>query len=249
MQMPGSRVHTAIAMAVNVDTHGRRSVQVSVDMPGSSREVWDAIATGPGLACWFFPTDFMAGADGRPQELVCHMGPCADVAARVTAWEPPHSMVAEGDGFDPGGPAVTTEWTVEQRAFYRILQAYMAHFRGQPCAMLEMSGTAPKDAPAWDALTGGLGLTAAVSGERRSAPTGAPPVAGTVERAGDLSELLLRLDEPAPGVAHLFAIPMEDGALLSGRLYLYGDHAAETKVRTGPLWRAWMEQRFPPAPG
>ena len=89
MQMPGSRVHTAIAMAVNVDTHGRRSVQVSVDMPGSSREVWDAIATGPGLPCWFFPTDFMAGADGRPQELVCHMGPCADVAARVTAWEPP----------------------------------------------------------------------------------------------------------------------------------------------------------------
>ena len=42
---------------------------------------------------------------------------------------------------------------------------------------------------------------------------------------------------------------MEDGVLLSVRLYLYGDHAAETKVRTGPLWRAWMEQRFPPAPG
>ena len=231
MQMPGSRVHTAIAMAVNVDTHGRRSVQVSVDVPGSLREVWDAIATGPGLACWFFPTDFMAGADGRPQELVCHMGPGADVATSVTAWEPPRRMVVEGDGFVPGGPAVTTEWTVEQRA------------------MLELSGTAPKDAPAWDALTGGLGLTAAVSGERRSAPTCAPPVAGTVERAGDLSELLLRLDEPAPGVAHLFAIPMEDGALLSVRLYLYGDHAAETKVRTGPLWRAWMEQRFPPAPG
>ena len=231
MQMPRSRVHYAIAMAVNVDTHGRRSVQASVDVPGSPREVWDALATGPGLACWFFPTDFMAGADGRPQELVCHMGPGADSAARVTAWEPPHSMVVEGDGFVPGVPAVTTEWTVEQRA------------------MLELSGTAPKDAPAWDALTGGLGLTAAVSGERRSAPTCAPPVAGTVERAGDLSELLLRLDEPAPGVAHLFAIPMEDGALLSVRLYLYGDHAAETKVRTGPLWRAWMEQRFPPAPG
>ena len=32
--------------------------------------------------------------------------------------------------------------------------------------MLELSGTAPKDAPAWDALTGGLGLTAAVSGQR-----------------------------------------------------------------------------------
>ena len=179
----------------------------------------------------FFPTDFMAGADGRPQELVCHMGPGADVAARVTAWEPPHRMVVEGDGFVPGGPAVTTEWTVEQRA------------------MLELSGTAPKDAPAWDALTGGLGLTAAVSGERRSAPAGAPPFAGTVERVGELSELLLRLDEPAAGVADLFAIPMEDGALLSVRLYLYGDHAAETKVRAGPLWRAWMEQRFPPAPG
>ena len=112
MQMPRSRVHYAIAMAVNVDTHGRRSVQASVDVPGSHREVWDALATGPGLACWFFPTDFMAGADGRPQELVCHMGPGADSAARVTAWEPPHSMVVEGDGFVPGGPAVTTEWTV-----------------------------------------------------------------------------------------------------------------------------------------
>ena len=234
-------------MAVSVDAHWRRSVPVSVDVPGSSREVWDAIATGPGLACWFFPTDFMAGADGRPQELVCHMGPGADVAARVTAWEPPHRMVVEGDGFVPGGPAVTTEWTVEQPAFFRSCRP--TALQGPTVRVLDLSGAAPKDAPAWDALTGGLGLTAAVSGERRSAPTCAPPVAGTVERVGDLSELLLRLDEPAPGVAHLFAIPMEDGALLSVRLYLYGDHAAETKVRTGPLWRAWMEQRFPPAPG
>jgi hypothetical protein len=35
---------------------GRRWVQVEVEVPGTPEEVWQAIATGPGISSWFVPT-------------------------------------------------------------------------------------------------------------------------------------------------------------------------------------------------
>src|SRR5204863_306203 len=79
----------------------------------------------------------------------------------------------------------------------------------------------------------------------RSAP-GAPPFAGRAERLaeGDPCELLLRLDEPAPGIAHFFAVLIGGQVCLPVRLYLYGDRAAAVVDRDEPLWRAWMNARF-----
>ena len=58
-------------------------------------------------------------------------------------------------------------------------------------------------------------------------------------------ELLLRLEEPAPGIAHLFAMEMGGQVYLSVRIYLYGETAAATVARDEPLWQAWMAERFP----
>src|SRR5439155_990358 len=45
-------------MSVKKEASGRRSVQVEVEVPGTPEEVWQAIATGPGISSWFVPTEF-----------------------------------------------------------------------------------------------------------------------------------------------------------------------------------------------
>ena len=44
-------------MPVKKDASGNRSVEAETDVPGTPEEVWDAIATGPGLSAWFVPSE------------------------------------------------------------------------------------------------------------------------------------------------------------------------------------------------
>src|SRR5438094_913828 len=60
-------------MSVKKDPSGRRSVEVDVEVPGTPEEVWQAIATGPGVSSWFVPTE--AREDGT---VVSHFGPGMD---------------------------------------------------------------------------------------------------------------------------------------------------------------------------
>ena len=39
-------------MSVKKEANGRRSVQVEVEVPGTPEQVWQAIATGPGVGAW-----------------------------------------------------------------------------------------------------------------------------------------------------------------------------------------------------
>ena len=103
-------------MSVRKEASGRRSVQVEVELPGTPEEVWQAIATGPGVSSWFVPTEIEQGLDGRPARMVMHMGLGMDSAASITAWEPPRRFSAESEGWMPGMPPLMTEWTVEARA-------------------------------------------------------------------------------------------------------------------------------------
>jgi hypothetical protein len=43
---------------VKKEASGRRSVQVEVEVPGTPEEVWQAIATRPGILSWLMPTEF-----------------------------------------------------------------------------------------------------------------------------------------------------------------------------------------------
>jgi uncharacterized protein YndB with AHSA1/START domain len=270
-------------MSVKKDASGHRSVQVEVEVPGTPEEVWQAIATGPGISSWFVPTE-VEEKGGVPARVLSNFGPGMESVATVTAWEPPHRFTADSADLGPDAPTIATEWIVEARsggtcvvrvvhslfasgedwddqltawesgwpAFFRILRLYLTHFRGQRGAALQVMGVAPEPpSKAWGALTGALGLAGATVGDRRSAPAGPPPLAGVVEGAGTAEhfELLLRLDEPAPGLAHLFALPMGGQVYLPIRLYLYGDGAPAAVTRDEPLWNAWMSEHFPaPAP-
>jgi uncharacterized protein YndB with AHSA1/START domain len=268
-------------MPVNKEPSGRRSVQVEIDVPGSPEEVWQAIATGPGITSWFVPTDVEEREGGA---AISHFGPgnSMDSVATITTWEPPHRFVADTQDNGPDGPTVATEWIVEAHSggtctvrvvhswfasaddwdgqfeqaefgwavFFQILRLVLTHFRGQPCSPFQLMGVSPEPAPeAWAALTGSLGLTGATEGDRVSAPVGAPALAGLVELAGptDHPGLLIRLDRPAPGLAHLFALPMGQ-TYLPIRLFLFGGSAASVAAQAEPVWQAWLAEQFPPTP-
>jgi uncharacterized protein YndB with AHSA1/START domain len=264
-------------MPVKKDPSGRRSVQAEVEVPGSPEEVWQAIATGPGISSWFVPTELDEREGGAS---VSHFGPgnSMDSVAKITLWDPPRRFVAETQ---EGPGTVATEWTVEARsggacvvrvvhswfastddwddqfeghtygwvAFFRILRVYLTYFRGKPGSAFQVMGVAPPPtSKAWETLIGPLGLVAATEGGRVSSSAGAPHFAGVVERVGpqDFPELLLRLDQPTSGLAHLFALPMGDQIFLPVRFYFYGDQSADSASDEEPVWQAWMAAHFKP---
>jgi len=102
-------------MSVKKEASGRRSVQVEVEVPGTPEEVWQAIATGPGISSWFVPTEFEE-RDGKPVAVTLNFGPGMESRSVVTAWDPPRRFAAEAPGWAPGSPTIADEWTVEARA-------------------------------------------------------------------------------------------------------------------------------------
>ena len=154
-------------MSVKQEASGRRSVQVAVEVPGTPEEVWQAVATGPGISSWFVPAEFEV-RDGKPVALKLNFGPGMEVRSAVTAWDPPRMFVAQGEGWG-GSPPIAIEWTVEARAggvclvrvvnslfastddwdnqlestgqgwpgFFRTLRIYLTHFRGQRSTIMQ----------------------------------------------------------------------------------------------------------------
>jgi hypothetical protein len=60
-------------------------------------------------------------------------------------------------------------------------------------------------------------------------------------------QFLFQLDEPAPGIAHLFALAIGGQVYLTIRFYLYGERASAAVEREEPLWKKWITRHFPSA--
>jgi uncharacterized protein YndB with AHSA1/START domain len=102
-------------MSVKKEPSGRRSIQVEVEVPGTPEQVWQAIATGPGISAWFCPAE-IEEVDGKPVAAKLNFGPGMVSRSVVTAWDPPRLFAREADGWVPGSPPLATEFTVEARA-------------------------------------------------------------------------------------------------------------------------------------
>ena len=154
---------------------GTRALELDVEVPGTPEEVWEAVASGPGISAWFVP----AKVDGRVGGTVeLDFGPgYGSQAARVTTWDPPRRFVAEVTG--EGRPTFAAEWLVEARdggtcvvrlinsgfgsgaewdaeydateAGWRLflynLRLYLTHFPGQPSASILVNGKAAGPVP------------------------------------------------------------------------------------------------------
>jgi hypothetical protein len=155
-----------------------------------------------------------------------------------------HSLFASTDDWDDQLEATASAWP----AFLRTLRIYLAHFRGQRSAIMQVAApVACTEAEAWETLTAGLGVKGSSVGQRWTTPAGVPPLSGVVEYVTESPfDALLRLDRPGPGVAALGAVTYPGGpTMVAMNFYMYGDHAAETVARETPLWQAWIQERFP----
>jgi uncharacterized protein YndB with AHSA1/START domain len=152
-------------MSVKRDASGRRSIQVEIEVPGTPEEVWQAIATGPGISSWFVPAEFEEKG-GKPVAVTLDFGGGMESRSVVTSWDPLRKFGREGAGWVPGSPPIATEFSVEARAgvcvvrvvqslfastddwdgqltgaeegwpgIFRILRLYLTHFRGQRSAI------------------------------------------------------------------------------------------------------------------
>jgi len=156
-------------MSVKQEANGRRSLQVEFEVPGTPEEVWQAIATGPGISSWFVPAE-IEERDGKPVAMKLKFGPDMEIRGAITAWDPPRMFTGEGEVYG-GSPPVATEWNVEARAggvclirivhslfastdewdnqlegaaggwagFLNILRIYLTHFRGQRAAIMQVT--------------------------------------------------------------------------------------------------------------
>lgn len=257
-------------MSVKINEDGSRSVQVEVEVAGTPEEVWRAIATGPGVSSWFVHADiegreggnstyhFGPGMDDRAtitawqpprryttENLAWHL----DAPPLATEWvveardggtcvvRVVHSLFASNDEWDDQLEGMEAGWPV----MFRILAGVLSEFREQPCAtvhLLKLQQASNDEV--WSALAGTLGLAAAQEGEPCRVVDGFPPLSGVVELR-EATQMLVRLEQPAPGFATLGVC----APYLSLGLYLYGDEAVATLERDKPRWQAWMQQQFP----
>ena len=201
-------------MSVKKEANGRRSISVEVEVPGTPEEVWEAIATGPGISKWFVPAQVEPGVGGK---MVLNFGPGMDSASEITAWDAPHRFSAASEGLGPNAPEMATEWTVEARAggtcivrvvhslfadtddwdnqlgevesgwpsFFVVLRMYLSQYRGQPGAHFQvMAPVAGTVIEGWRTLLARLGLPSLEVGTGVHSQPGSAPLAGVVEQAG-----------------------------------------------------------------
>jgi uncharacterized protein YndB with AHSA1/START domain len=201
-------------MSVKKEANGRRSISVEVEVPGAPEEVWEAIATGPGISKWFVPAQLEPHVGGK---MVLNFGPGMDSESEVTVWDAPHRFTATSQGLGPNAPDMATEWTVEARAggtctvrvvhslfadtdewdkqigdiesgwpsFFVVLRTYLSKYRGQPGAQFQVMAPVSGTAiEGWRALMSRLGLPSLAAGAKIQSQGGAAPLAGVVEKVG-----------------------------------------------------------------
>ena len=244
-----------------------RDIRFEVEVPGTPEEVWDAIATGPGISSWFVNTEI----DGDTMSQ--HHGNGFDQTSRITTSDRPRAFAYEEE-FQPALDAepslVATEFLVEARSggtcVVRLVQSgfgegdaweraiesfkggwpaalddlrlYLTHFSGEPVAGFATGREIDADRP-WDALRARLGLPETLKPGDRVETHGTPPFAGTIARAGD-SQISLLLEKPARGLGYLGAGGPGDQVFFFVRARLFGDGARELAAREEAAWERWL---------
>jgi uncharacterized protein YndB with AHSA1/START domain len=238
-------------------TADKPGLDMQIEVPGTPEQVWEAIATGPGISAWFMPAEV---ADDR---ITFHHMAGGSSEAQVTDFEAPRRLrFTENDG------ELAHEFLVEARAggtcVVRLvtnfgdkgasdgwtaallgLKLYLEHFAGQEAANVLAGGQVPGPIDrAWEELQASVGLGELTEGARVSASgDGAPPLAGVVEGRLD-TMVTLRIDEPAPGLAFVgVGGPDDETVFAILRAQFFGPGAAEAAARDEPAWRSLLEER------
>lgn len=199
-----------------------RSIELEVEVPGSPEEVWQAIATGPGISSWYVPHEVTEAEGG---DAMARFGPGDDMLApgRVAVWDPPNRIVFDGgpesDTGEPG--AMAFEWLVEARG-------------GGSCVVRLVNsgfGTGADWDDQYDAMTEGWKLFMAnlKLHLEHFAGQAATPCIPMAYWSGDRDEAWHRLlaglgVEGPPTVGDQVVLAVPEGPTLGGRVAEVGSH-------------------------
>ena len=175
-------------MSIRKKNNGSRFVEMVVEVPGTPEEVSTAIATGPGISCWFTPTTVEERAGGT---ITFELGPDMASSGQITDWSPPHRLAYEERDWMEGAPPLATEVHIEAKdggacimrmvhslfasgedwddqlesmengwpPFFVILREYMTHYRNLPCTSVRlMAKSSEPESRTWEKLRAALGL-------------------------------------------------------------------------------------------
>jgi uncharacterized protein YndB with AHSA1/START domain len=220
-----------------------------VALEATPQRVWEAIATGPGLAAWFMPME---------------MDPASGM---VTAWEPGKRLAVQTPQAEDGSTQAF-EYLIEAREggttvlrfvhsgllgddwgdefesmtgegwdmYLHTLAQYLKHFPGRPATYVEAE--APRssaDASAWPVLLGALGLSGSVAqGDHvQLAPTGLEPIDGIVDY----------VNPSFLGVRTSDALYRFHGRAAIGMSIAVGHHVYRDEIdaeHEAARWQAWL---------
>lgn len=177
-----------------------------------------------------------------------------------------HRWFADNDDWDGQFEGHAYGWAT---SFFRMLRLYLTHYPGENCSAFQLSAISPTSGPrTWRTIRSALNIDD--DGHRFTSTPGTPELSGAVERMeitdpellavresspqvaaaldgmdGEEPELLLRLDRPAPGFAHVFIMPMGDQTMVSARFHFFGDSGAAAAEEAEREWSGWLSERFP----
>jgi uncharacterized protein YndB with AHSA1/START domain len=229
----------------------------------SVEQVWDAIATGPGIDSWFMGRNEVdPGPDGSV--TTDHGG--FSTTGTVTTWDPPHRFGYRSDG--PDGRFIAFEYLIEGQdqgstvvrlvangflpgddweeefeamttggaMYFQTLVAYLDHFAGRFGTPVNVSGPPVSDWPAgWAALRSGLGL--------RDQPAVGDPLHVTVPAVAHLDGQVDFVNAMALGIRTADGlyrfIQGYFGSFVLGHHVFAGTDAQQTQGDR-QAWHAWL---------
>jgi uncharacterized protein YndB with AHSA1/START domain len=239
-----------------------RIIDQSIEVPGTPEEVWEAIATGPGISSWYAPYQVDGAVGGKVR---MDWGELGASDGTVTEWAPPHRFAYRSDG----DRSIAHEWLIEAKdgdtCVVRIvnrgfgpgedwdgdydgmtggwgillgnLRLHLQAFRGRHAVPTIPTVFMPgPHADAWRRLCTAIDVAPDLEA---GAPFAAGPLRGTIQST-------IRRDQPAVteylvlldgGTAFVCVEGDGETVAASGYVYLYGDDAAAT----GQRWADWFK--------
>ncbi len=186
-------------------------VRKEIEIEATPEEVWEAIATGPGIDSWFMGSNAVEPGEGGVVRMTL---PGWTLEATITAWDPP-SRLETRTAEDEDGRVMAFEYLIEGRgggstvvrfvhsgflagdgweeeyealregdpAYVFKLAEYVKYFRGRTAVPVSAYGPQVDRERAWTVFRETLGLTGEVhEGDPvRVTPEGLPPIDGVVD--------------------------------------------------------------------
>ncbi len=231
-----------------------------VEVPATPEQVWEAIATGPGIDSWF-----MGNNEVTPGESVRMAFGGYTPSHTVTAWEEGTRLAYGGDR-EPDGRYIAYEFLIEGRAggstvlrmvtsgflpgddwadefeamqaggamFFATLTAYLTHFAGRTATPVTVFGP---EIPDWDKGWAALHAELGLDGDRARIQLDGSTVDGVVYFT-NAQTLGIR----TPDALYRFFRGFQGGMVAMH--HLFSDASPSGTSHADRAWQRWLDRVF-----